>query len=1472
YDDAANSEYKNYIDLVISSDDGQVYIARNKAGRFEIELLKALVPDNKIRATKSIIYKLGTLENDRLVAVDTDGQVIVWQRSNDTQKVFENPRKLKYKDSEGTVQASFTPLPKTDSTETSNLAIRFQGQGWIDLQDEDSLGQRYAIALGDITAEEPQSNLSAQAETKLDPTYFGLPADTNIDSLRKKKVQELLPMEQYYLTMYDFYQENPSNQNVSFDLPDLPPTQPEFLKMSFFREGMESDFTNQIKKSLIKSSSVDTLDSDVDGYPDQYEILGFMEWEDPDALATDPFNAKSNPKLHLIKKYLLHPSVLRAKLESMTKHFETWQAARLPDEFTNMAENETKLVFVPEYKTAVWIKKVIKMISKQNMRTEQDEKTGMQKAMVGNDGSPVYDNISEPEADYEIWPYSPIDSSVKIKRECKNPEPAGMGGTGSCEIKLTYAPEAGLLNNDSPLLSDKLEGLSIADFVDDFYAIDSSSVEVIGSEKFKAEETDDKNYPLIISNLTLDRNKETVIKYTYLVEAIPELKVSIADLSLDPLSRFPDGFDCDKVQDNKLTYWNPITQAEETAQVYCADGLTDILVSRGEYFPGDPLYFYTGKNLNERSGEFMADTAQTSNSSPIKKQGPFYSKIFEYFHSLGWTYDELNKDQDGDNLTGFQELITGLDPTRADSDQRAVLLNRSFGDLIQINNGLDCAGAQAGDSTNDGWEDSDCDGIANAEAVAMGVALADGYDATLGKYQLEHDGISADQANSENSSEVAMSNAQTEKQQAYKLAECRPGCLGIPCNKAYGRRFYIAPPTQLSMDAVVSLTGNICTGLFLTQFGPGFIVTDSQIAGWFGGSGLLNTVGVCDAVNSFTAKIISKASGFVQNVGAWVQRSTLGLITAGHANKTNLDEQIIGGGVTKEYKIAENNVFLDTIKNLLKLRKDANKKLTRGKSGFPQIFTNWVNRISANWQDSIKRFPPTITIKYPDFARGFPIRDLEKKLKEVTENNKQYNDFATKVNRQQETADQVIKTTPAYQDWGQLVNWLGNLFAIRLVDTRIPINIPSLPENIGRLYEQRWCDWQNDVCAQIRDNYSNGDNVCDEKDILCCTPSCKVDEKGSGTKIEWGKVFDKAKLKKLAEVADPSVQSFFEKLGYMTGAVQDNLEALQRWRTFPEKLIAYKNFRQKYLKEISSLLDSVMQWSGGWIGKQVQRTKSWMKLYHDSRIILQNWNMLLDIFINYQSRCDTCKNYRCTSVKFEKLVDVFEKLFGGIMPTLPEIYFPKLPDIVIDLSHLNIMFDIQWPVLEMKYVPLNPPALPRLKLPKIDIGSKINIDLPQLPDVPVIPSPPNLPALPSIPSLPLPGLPDIPPAPKIPKLPKELKVAINLTGKLLDLVCFLYNNQFIPFTSPAYSVNSDKLTSLDGIQCAVLTERPFTPELPFDLGFSMKIPDLKINFLDKVVAGAAVDLTLNIPLASVIQGLARNVNNLVTNFVESVNT
>ena len=122
------------------------------------------------------------------------------------------------------------------------------------------------------------------------------------------------------------------------------------------------------------------------------------------------------------------------------------------------------------------------------------------------------------------------------------------------------------------------------------------------------------------------------------------------------------------------------------------------------------------------------------------------------------------------------------------------------------------------------------------------------------------------------------------------------------------------------------------------------------------------------------------------------------------------------------------------------------------------------------------------------------------------------------------------------------------------------------------------------------------------------------------------------------------------------------------------------------------------------------------------------------------------------------------KLLCVDLPILPIPPF-HLPDIIIDLSNINIGIDIALPYFNFVPRKMSLPQLPDLPTP-LDTDLDIRI-----PDIALLPPPPPLPQLPTIDLKADIELPSLPPPPRIPQISPAITAVIKIADLIGSFMC-----------------------------------------------------------------------------------------------------
>lgn len=305
----------------------------------------------------------------------------------------------------------------------------------------------------------------------------------------------------------------------------------------------------------------------------------------------------------------------------------------------------------------------------------------------------------------------------------------------------------------------------------------------------------------------------------------------------------------------------------------------------------------------------------------------------------------------------------------------------------------------------------------------------------------------------------------------------------------------------------------------------------------------------------------------------------------------------------------------------------------------------------------------------------------------------------------------------------------------------------------------------------------------------------------------------------------------------LLNSIEQNIEVLEDYKKLPEKIMKLINIKEIWLEQILCNIDSLATLMWERITKNWKRFKAWVELYILIKAILKSWQLIFDIFQEYDS-CHQCKNERYDLMYF------IWKLISLIIPKIPVIQFPKWPDIILDLHNVRLGLVISLPDFNFVPRPIVLPNLPNLYLP--DLPS-LNLSLPKIPVLPKLEIP-DLPLLPSIPKI---ELPDLPPPPTIPKIFSSLEAILDIIALVVKIMCFLRPGLFIP-----------EWRAWDHI--AFITERQWY--LPFDF-LDLSLPQFSFPFVDAIEVKTHVNLEFE---TDFITELARQSLMPLNNFTNNV--
>ena len=314
--------------------------------------------------------------------------------------------------------------------------------------------------------------------------------------------------------------------------------------------------------------------------------------------------------------------------------------------------------------------------------------------------------------------------------------------------------------------------------------------------------------------------------------------------------------------------------------------------------------------------------------------------------------------------------------------------------------------------------------------------------------------------------------------------------------------------------------------------------------------------------------------------------------------------------------------------------------------------------------------------------------------------------------------------------------------------------------------------------------------------------------------------------------------SFDNWMDEVMSRVRANISILESYKEIPALLADLAWKKQEYLEQILCNIEVISEFTGGRISRNWERFKAWVELYILIKAILKSWQLLVDIFIDYDEECHECKNERYDSIWWEF------SIISMIMPKIPVIEFPKWPDVVLDLHNIRLNLTIALPEFEFNKRLIILPAAP-MSLPT---APSVNMTLPEMPLLPLI----NIPKLPDIPSLPSVKLPDLPPPPTLPKLLSAIEWFLKILKLITKIMCILKKSPFVPETR-AWD------------QIAYLTEGQ--GYRPFDFTHLLQ-PKISYPWVDEIRVTSYVNLEFESEfLVEMAKTLVEPINDIWNNFI-----
>ncbi len=325
------------------------------------------------------------------------------------------------------------------------------------------------------------------------------------------------------------------------------------------------------------------------------------------------------------------------------------------------------------------------------------------------------------------------------------------------------------------------------------------------------------------------------------------------------------------------------------------------------------------------------------------------------------------------------------------------------------------------------------------------------------------------------------------------------------------------------------------------------------------------------------------------------------------------------------------------------------------------------------------------------------------------------------------------------------------------------------------------------------------------------------------TKLQWQQEFDRAKWQwnidnyNCVETSTSQECKNMMNIQSLINSIDKNLAILRSYKNIPEDVYKMLKIKDIRIEQILCNIETISKITGWRIWENGKRFKAWVELYVLIKAILKSWQLLVDVFVDYEAECHQCKNER-----YDLLYFVW-KMVSMVLPKIPVIQFPKWPDIYLDLHNIRVALVVWLPEFEFNLRPIVLPTLPDLYLPNSPNG---RLNLPNLPLLPEF----ELPTLPDLPTLPTVELPNLPPPPKLPKLLSAIEAFLNILKLITKVMCILKTSPFVP-----------EWRAWD--QIAFITERSGYLWIDF---LDMSLPQFSFPFVDAIKVSTFVNLEFEV--------------------------
>ena len=346
-------------------------------------------------------------------------------------------------------------------------------------------------------------------------------------------------------------------------------------------------------------------------------------------------------------------------------------------------------------------------------------------------------------------------------------------------------------------------------------------------------------------------------------------------------------------------------------------------------------------------------------------------------------------------------------------------------------------------------------------------------------------------------------------------------------------------------------------------------------------------------------------------------------------------------------------------------------------------------------------------------------------------------------------------------DWVNPFEKMAQLFnssdLVKISTKNISVKIPWIySEDIESYisYLKTWLSTQNSILKSWKDKVA--------ATILTC-PS-EIDNLFKKKGKDDPELKEKIEECKLANGANEKLMRIQVQLDQLSSKIFQNIEILEQYKRLPFEIYEWLHVVDKYTMEISSVITNFFGYINHWMEINATRFSQYIDAITTILAIVKTYQVMLDFSANWTAKCGTC-----THDAYDQYACKLSFLCWGLKVDPLPIPKMKLPNLIIDLSNINLGMDITLPKFNFVPESIELPRIPNLPTPPA-VGLKLDLDF-EVPDIPLLPEPPNLPELPSLlPQINL-ELPILPPAPKLPQLPERISKILNLANKIGQIIC-----------------------------------------------------------------------------------------------------